>query len=216
MRTSQELGRTLSLRQAVCCACSGVLHWFRLRGSHSSTEAEFFPLTSWKMRTSFRHQQCDHRHSASRHRFFCDDGGRAKEARRPHSRVRAQVAPGDRPKVKTHEAARATFASWTSVQVGKALEAVPCFLERRVCKLALFVALCGRMEAAAQDMGSMESSRSVPICGREKWRDLGANGASARKEEMPMKRGGRRATGSWTGASDSAYLSRTKRHFLRT
>ena len=46
------------------CACSEVLHWLRLRGSHSSTESEKFPLTDWKMRTPFRHQECDHRHSA--------------------------------------------------------------------------------------------------------------------------------------------------------
>ena len=33
----------------------------------------------------------------------------------------------------------------------------------------------------------MENSLRVPICGRDKCRDFGANGASARKEGMPSK-----------------------------
>ena len=48
----------------MCCPWSEVLHWLRLRGSHSSTAAEFIPPTDWNMMTPFRHQECDHRHSA--------------------------------------------------------------------------------------------------------------------------------------------------------
>ena len=64
MRTSLESGSIPSLREVVCCGCLAVLHRLRLRGvvkkktdsgAHSSTEAEHFPPTDWKMRTPFRH-----------------------------------------------------------------------------------------------------------------------------------------------------------------
>ena len=100
-------------------------------------------------------------------------------------------------KVKTHDEAHVTFASWTKVQVWRELEAAPCSLDpaslqagvdavwRRMCCCLQRCLSAWRLRRRTRC--SIESSRRVPIPGRDNRRNLGTYGAGARKERIRNK-----------------------------